>query len=309
MPRPILCIGGATVDLTYLCTAAPTQGTSNPVTSRRSFGGVARNVAESLARLGASVRLVSAIGEDAAGRSLSAALAASGADARGLLTVPALPTAQYTAAFWGGELFAGFADMNIFDCLTPAAIRPHLQILEPNSIIFADCNLPPESLAMLCAHAQSVSVALALDAVSLSKSGKLPVPLTGVHVLFLNAAQARHMADAEVLPVAIERLHARGAGAIVLTEGRQGVCVSQSSGTARLPAPMVPVTNVSGAGDAIIAGTLLGLSEDRDLTDAVKYGLAAAALALQTIETVPPTLTRERLDTMLAANQGIPNAY
>ena len=58
----------------------------------------------------------------------------------------------------------------------------------------------------------------------------------------------------------------------------------------------MPVLNVSGAGDAIIAGTLLGLSEGQPLAEAVHLGLAAAALALQSMETVPPELTRATLE-------------
>jgi len=72
-----------------------------------------------------------------------------------------------------------------------------------------------------------------------------------------------------------------------------------------LAAPNVSVKNVSGAGDALIAGTLLGLSEHLPLLEAVRHGLAATALALQTLSTVPESLTRQQLT---AALTGIPDA-
>jgi pseudouridine kinase len=75
--RGVVCVGGATVDRIYRAQALLRLGTSNPVTSVRSFGGVARNVAESLGRLGTEVALVSAVGDDENGRALTAHLAAS----------------------------------------------------------------------------------------------------------------------------------------------------------------------------------------------------------------------------------------
>ena len=115
MPRPILTIGGACVDRTYICTNPPSLGTSNPVNSRRSLGGVARNVAESLSRLGASVRLITAVGDDEGGWELARSFATCGIDAHGVMAIEGKTTAEYTAALWEGELFAGFADMDIFE--------------------------------------------------------------------------------------------------------------------------------------------------------------------------------------------------
>ena len=289
MPKSILCVGGAVVDRTYLCATEPSLGTSNPVTSRRSFGGVARNVAETLARLGARVQFISAIGTGGAGLDLAASLIAAGVDISGLLTVPDQPTAEYIAAFWQGELFAGFADMAIFDALTPQALAARLPAGLGQMLLFADCNLPAATLAMLTARAKSDGICLTLDAVSLAKSERPPTDLSAVSVLFLNTAQCRHLGG-------IQTVRARGPGAVVLTQGRDGVMLYQGAGSQHLPAPSVAVVNVSGAGDALIAGTLLGLAEDRPLVAAVALGLAAAALALQNIAAVPAGLSRAALD-------------
>ena len=288
-PVPIVCIGGATVDRTYLCTHPPAPGTSNPVTSQRSFGGVARNVAQSLGRLGANVRLISAAGEDEAGRALSSTLIACRVDTQGLLTSATKPTAEYTAAFWQGELFAGFADMDIFELLTPDAVAARLPRDIVSWRVFADCNLPAGTLRML---ANRKDLRLAVDCVSLAKSERLPADLTAIDLLFLNADQANHLGG-------IDRVLTRGCRVAILTQGKDGVTVFDATGRTHLPAPRVRVQNVSGAGDALIAGTLLGLSEDRPLREAVHYGLAAAALALQTAASVPADLTRAKLNDAL----------
>ena len=91
-PEGVVCVGGATVDRIYRAQDALRSGTSNPVTSRRGFGGVARNVAESLARLGAKVDLISAVGDDGNGRAMTAHLAELGVNVGHVQVVPGFVT-------------------------------------------------------------------------------------------------------------------------------------------------------------------------------------------------------------------------
>jgi pseudouridine kinase len=312
MPLPILAIGGATVDRTYICANPPSLATSNPVNCYRCFGGVARNVAETLARLGASVRLITAVGEDDGGRALANSFAESGIDMRGLMTVAGNSTAEYTAAFWDGELFAGFADMNIFDALTPDAVAGRLPKKLSDWLVFADCNLPAATLAMLAERTKSEGSQLVIDCVSLAKSQRLPADLSGVQVVMVNGDQIRHIAQREAIPEATRIVLGRGCCNLVLTLGANGLIIYDQKSETPFAAPKVSVVNVSGAGDSLTAGTLLGLSEARPLLDSIRYGLAATSLALQTFDTVPPDLTRQRLEAeMLRSmqNPGIPNGH
>ena len=61
---PVIVIGGSGVDLIGRLHGKLRAGTSNPANIRTSFGGVARNVAENLSRLGQRVSLVTAVGDD-----------------------------------------------------------------------------------------------------------------------------------------------------------------------------------------------------------------------------------------------------
>ena len=54
----VLCAGGAVVDRLLHLHAPAVPATSNPARAAASYGGVARNVAENLARLGVDVGLV-----------------------------------------------------------------------------------------------------------------------------------------------------------------------------------------------------------------------------------------------------------
>ena len=112
----VICIGGATVDRKYRTRESVRLGTSNPATSERSFGGVARNVAENVARLGASSSLVTVLGEDENGRAIRDDLVRLGVGTRHVAISPDHATAEYVAVLDpGGDLVLGLADMAILD--------------------------------------------------------------------------------------------------------------------------------------------------------------------------------------------------
>jgi pseudouridine kinase len=57
-----------------------------------------------------------------------------------------------------------------------------------------------------------------------------------------------------------------------------------------VPALPAEVVDVTGAGDAAVAGTLYGLLRGHDLATAARYGQAAAALTLACEQSVSPAL-------------------
>ena len=60
----VLCIGGMNVDKKVNCSKISCSKTSNPVVSSLSAGGVSRNIAENLGRLGLPVKMLSVAGDD-----------------------------------------------------------------------------------------------------------------------------------------------------------------------------------------------------------------------------------------------------
>src|SRR5512138_1493140 len=97
--RPVLVIGAAGLDMIGRLYNEPLEGTANPAAIRVSFGGVGRNVAENLARLGRPVNLITAVGQDPHGRDLLAQLAACDVNVDSCLAKPGTSTAAYLAIF------------------------------------------------------------------------------------------------------------------------------------------------------------------------------------------------------------------
>ncbi|MBM6593242.1 carbohydrate kinase family protein [Microvirga pudoricolor] len=295
-PR-VICIGGAAVDRKYRAQDPVRLGTSNPVTTERTPGGVARNVAENLARLGAHVSLVSIVGDDDNGRFLQSGLTSLGVDIRGMRVSRDRSTAEYVAVLQPtGDLAVGLADMGIFEGLHPDAVLAPLADADAGDWIFADCNLPAPCLHALVSHAGSHSLSLAVDAVSGPKVRRLPEDLTGISLLFLNGDEAAALLEIDAGPDLdlaglASQLLDRGAGRVVLTRGPHAFIVADASGISALRPMEAAILDATGAGDALIAATIHGLATGCDLTGAARLGSVAAALTVESPFSVRPDLS------------------
>ena len=87
-----------------------------------------------------------------------------------------------------------------------------------------------------------------------------------------------------------------------MTAGAAGIAVWTGDEVLQLPVLPAEPKDVTGAGDALIAGTLYGVTGGRALAEAAPLGLAAAAITVESGATVADNLTAETLYARLAEN-------
>jgi sugar/nucleoside kinase (ribokinase family) len=123
-----------------------------------------------------------------------------------------------------------------------------------------------------------------------------------VYALVANRLQIEALTGHSELQMAAEQLHDLGFENIVIHLGRDGVALSDGAGPmAKLPALAVEgIADVTGAGDAAVAGLVLGLLSGRSLKDAARLGQAAAALKLQSLNSVAEDLSRDKVLSLAA---------
>jgi pseudouridine kinase len=318
----VTCIGGAVLDRKLHLHAAPVPGTSNPARMVVADGGVARNVAETLARLGVEVALVSRVGDDEAGRTMLARLAAAKVETSGVVAVPGDHTAEYVAVLHGHDLVVGAAAMDVLDDIGVDVVDRCWPPDDAGGWAFLDCNCSAATLDRAVARARCGGVRLAVDAVSTRKAVRLPADLSGVSALFCNRDEAaawlsRHGGDpnggdpnggdpnggdpnggdpnsgdpnSDGRKLAV-RLRAAGAAGVVLTRGTAGLVVADAEDVREVPAVPVAPVDVTGAGDALVGGTLAALLAGQELAEAATFGALAAALTLESEHTVRPDLS------------------
>ncbi|WP_343730185.1 carbohydrate kinase [Duganella sp.] len=301
--RPVLCIGAANLDRKLRTIAAMQLGTSNPATAEEVYGGVARNIAENLARLNLPTALLTALGDDGAGRSLQEYAERAGIDTRGSLKLQDAATGTYTAILDdNGELVVALADMALYDRITPAFLASRQPQRAAAAMTVADLNLPADSIATLLDSARQDNVPLVIVAVSQPKMARLPPDLRGLRLLILNRGELETRAG-RALPTeadvraACREVQAQGAQDVIVTCGSQGVYHTRDGGLVWLAAHQVDVVDVTGAGDAFSAAVCWSLYQgSADLTLACRRGLKVAAMTLESPETVSPVLAADVLD-------------
>lgn len=311
--RPVLCIGAANMDR-KLRTLKPIQmGTSNPASAEQVYGGVARNIAENLARLGVPTALLTVLGDDGAGRALQDDAESAGIDMRGSLQLSETATGTYTAILDAqGELVVALADMALYDRLTPEFLEKRSPQRAAAAFTVADLNLPADSISLLLADAQRDAVPLVLVAVSQPKMIRLPADLSGLRLLILNRGEletrvGRALPKEADVHAACREVQAQGAQDLVVTCGSQGVFHTRGSELVWLPAHEVEVVDVTGAGDAFSAAVCWSLYQgSQDLTLACRRGLKVAAMTLESPDTVSPLLAADVLDEINEFDGGVP---
>lgn len=294
---PIVCIGGLNIDRKLRLLAHSLHASSNPCEAHETPGGVVRNVAENLARLGLPVALVAAVGDDAGGRMLLEQAAQVGIDTRAVIRLRRHVSDSYTAVLApDGSLELGLAAMPLVESLNPWALQASTALRATAALVVADGNLPTDAWPLLLAEAREGGAPLVCVAVSEAKMARLPESLAGLHLLILNAGELATVAPEPA--AAFAALHARGVARVLVSHGADGLLFSEpGAAPRRWAAPQVHVVDVTGAGDALSAGVCAALLRDCDDFDAAaRLGLDLAALTLQTEDSVHPDLTPRFLE-------------
>ena len=281
----VAVVGGANMDIVARTHGDGLTGDSVPGQIHCSPGGVARNVAENLARLGHSTHLISGVGDDEFGRSLRLATEEAGVEVARILALPHERTATYLSVHGAdGEMIMAVNDMAILDRFTPEWLQPHAALMGSASALVLDCNLTAASLAWLIAQAGDVPVMV--DGVSVQKCQRLRGLLVGIHTLKVNHLEAQALSglpahSTEEAQAAALALHRLGVRQVVVSRGALGVCWCDEAGVlgARDAASM-SVVNSSGAGDALFAGLVHAHLTGLTLAEAVPFAMACAELTL-----------------------------
>jgi pseudouridine kinase len=296
----VACIGGLVLDRKARVEGGARPGTSNPVSVSTSTGGVASNVARNLARLGCRVSLFSILGADDSGATAFRELENSGVNSSAILRSHTHPTASYTAVLEpDGELFIGLADMDIFEELNPAWSDRISPALAQYPVWIVDTNLPGRTIERLLKTHKGNAKVLA-DPISIVKSERIRSSLAAVDVLFPNRKEAAVLGGlavntlADVAKAALE-IRAQGVGTVVVTLGGEGIYLDSGHGGKFLPViPARKVIDVTGAGDALVAGYAYGMLAGGNIEPAL-FGLAAASLTVETEKSIAENLRPERL--------------
>jgi len=316
----VVVIGGANIDLRGRPKGVVLERhTSNPGRINVGSGGVGRNIAHNLALLNVPVTLLSAVGDDGEGIRILEETGKDGVRTEQMIISGEHPTGIYLAILdEKGEMEVAVSDMQILEEITVEYLRSKAYLIKESKIVVVDTNIPEESIEYVVDLCNKMGVPILVEPVSVEKAKKLRKILDGSgrwiidyitpsrneleSILGAGAERdSRDNGEDEGIDVdvdvvkAAEELRRQGAKNVIVTLGKRGIYVS-CGGTgegrkkdcwSKFMAPYRgEVVDVTGAGDAMVAGLVYGIYKGYSVEVAARFGLGAAALTISTKEAV-----------------------
>lgn len=297
----IVVIGAACLDIKGHVAGPIHPATSNPGRVRITVGGVARNIAENLARLGLRTALLTVVARDPFGHQVVKHTGRAGVDVSQVLFLRSQRTASYVALVDGeGNLSAAVDDTAILSELTPRYIYDRRRLFRQARMVVVDANTPRPAVETALRLARKYGVPFCLDPVSFELARRYRDHLGHIYLLAAGAVEAEALTGLTISSPqeaadAARQLVSAGVEVVVISLGQQGVAYASREQNGYVPAMRAEVVDPTGAADAQTAAIIYGLVNRFPLDEAVWLGASAAALTAQSPETVRSDLCLELL--------------
>lgn len=301
----IACIGGANTDRKARSNQNIRLYSSNPVKTTEVCGGVARNFAENLSRLGYHTSLMTCIGADKEGDWILQETKSQGVDVSQVWVLQTERTGTYTTLLDGnGETIVAMADMDIYEKVTVAMLEEKWSYIVSSKAVFLDTNISEDCISYVINRCRDENIPLYIDPVSPDKVLKLPLNLEGIEVLLLSQEEAEVLAEAEIQSVEdreriADKIKQRGVQKVIITLPDHGIYYSSPQESGYLPPFYTEIVDITGASDAFSSCAIYGIMNDESLLTACQLGLAGSALTFQTEESVSAQLNPEKIYEMV----------
>lgn len=299
----VLVIGSAGIDVKTKTPEALAWERVNVGQVRNSVGGVARNIAENLERLSVQTALLTAVPRDLVGKRIIRHSKSSGINCKHVRGVEGARACGFVTLLKpDGEPLVSIADYEIMAHVDARYLRRHEALFASARMIVIDATLTDEALAAVFELAGGYGVRVCADPTSPMLAGKLCDYLDKLYLVTPNAAETTALCgldnparDRDTALAAARQLVSLGVGIAVVTLGEQGVAYASGASSGYIRAAQIDVVDSTGAGDAFSGAVIFALLNDVEVDEAMRLGITAASLTLQTRETVLPDLTEELL--------------
>ena len=304
--RRVLVVGSANVDFTVAASRLPGVGeTVSGGTLLVNHGGKGANQAVAARRLGAEVRFVGCVGDDASGRDIRAALRAEGIGIDGMMVTAEAATGTALIVVDGEGRNQIVVAPGANWRLTAEHVRSRADEFAWAQVVMCQLETPLETLAVALAEARRRGLITVLNPAPV-RDGISDDVWRLVDYLTPNEGEAERLSgvtvrDARSAAAAARVLRGRGIGTVVVTRGAAGSLASTARGDIEVPAFQVQPVDTTAAGDAFNGALAVGLAGGEPLADALRFASAAAAVACTRRGAQPSLATRADVERLLSS--------
>ncbi len=283
-PRRVIVVGSLNQDTVVKVNRLPHVGETVGATSHSTtHGGKGGNQAVAAARLGATVEMVGAVGDDATSHTERSALTAEGVgtdylrqaatDPTGIAVVFSFPDGDNAIVHSPGANHAVGEDhvLRALDGLE----------LQSGDIVLVSCEIDEDAIAAACWKARAIGATLVLNPAPVPARA-LGALLTGTSPLLVpNEVELTQLCEALSIPASPVSLGKATGSPVVVTRGSRGATITDDQGTRLVEPPRgIDVVDTTGAGDTLCGALAAELARGLPLPEAVRHAVSAATLSV-----------------------------
>ena len=180
----------------------------------------------------------------------------------------------------------------------PKSIR---QAIAGADLVLCDANLPAGTIGALAQMTGMNGKPLCAIAISPPKVERLEPAFSGLSAIFMNAAEATVLCGETTPPDRWpDKLRERGIARGAISRGEGPVLGFDGTDVFQITPPRLEsVVDVTGAGDTLAAAAIHATLKGDSFRTALRYGVAAAGLAVQSADAAPPGLSIPAVESAL----------
>lgn len=291
--KKVLVIGGSVIDLFAYPKEKLILGDSNPGYLKKSLGGVARNIAENLARLNVDTTLFTVLGKDEERRWIMTS--AQEVNLKLFATTVEQTPSYLSILDEQHDLVVSIALMDDIETLSIEDVKKRESLFLEAEILVLDTNLHQETLKYIAKTYQEKDIYM--DVISTQKADKVKIIYPFIHTLKMNILEAKHLADKDIVEDHLlgQYFIEKGVKEVYITKGKDGSFYVSKNRYKKIKNKEVKIENTTGAGDAYLAGVIYA---NLNKLDALLYGTKAALLTLQNEKAVSEEMNSQNLEEM-----------
>ena len=306
----VLGIGAANVDIYGKSTIKIKTHYDHPANINSNVGGVTKNILTNLSKLGASTKLMTALGDDSYKDIILKNCEMNNIDTKDCLIVKGKSSSVFMQIQdENNDMYLALCDMSALESITPTYLNSKSNTILNSKLIVFDPSLSDDSIKALIKLCRS-KVDLYADPVSDNYALKMKEYVPQLTCIKPNRTELENLSDTKIkddsdLVKACTKLLGKGLKKIYVSLSKDGLLYMDRDGN-KIKKKLKPVKNMvnaSGAGDALMAGIIYGELNSLDIHSTIDYGLAAGIAAITCKETVNENLCVDLLNKILKENK------
>jgi ribokinase len=306
MKKRIVVLGSTNIDHIAKVKKIPVPGeTVGDGIYSKAFGGKGFNQAVAATRAGGNVTFLSSVGEDEDGKKIISYLQKFGADTEKVIYKNESPTGT---AF----IFVDESGENSI-VVSPGANKEFLveevkslsKVISEADYLVMQMEIPFDCVEAAAEIAISNNTFVLLNPAPACELTKKLISM--VDLLVLNETECETISGRRIDSVGIEKmaevLVEMGAKSVIITLGANGSYFLNGENKGKFPAYKVNAIDSTGAGDVFCGALTSYLADEMDISGAIKFASAAAALSVQKLGAAPSVPDKEEIDMFVRENK------